>query len=239
MDLGSARKRAQGPAGPPSDGHEARETPEIVPGPVSAARGSAVRRAVDVIGALGLLVLTFPVLVVGAVRVWWVAGRPVFFAHRRVGRGGAPFWCWKLRTMETGAEERLRRDRELRRRHRDKGFKLPEGEDPRVVPGTEWLRRSHIDELPQLVNVLRGEMSLIGPRPLVREELALYGDEWRILVSRRPGLVGAWTSLGSERPPYPERAELELDYVRRAGLWTDVRIVVRTLTAPFRRRVGG
>jgi lipopolysaccharide/colanic/teichoic acid biosynthesis glycosyltransferase len=186
-----------------------------------------------------LLVLGLPVLMVGAAAVWWVAGRPVFFAHRRVGRGGRPFSCWKLRTMQVGAEEALGQDEALRRKHRAQGFKLPESEDPRVIARLEWIRRSHIDELPQLVNVLRGDMSLIGPRPVVHEELACYGSEWTTLVSRRPGVVGAWTAMGRARPPYPERARIEIEYVRGAGLGADLSILLRTLLLPFRRRTRG
>lgn len=243
MELGSAPRergeRRERGGRPPVSRRTDQEGRDVLPGPIPATGGSGLGRLIDIIGAGALLVLSFPVLAVGMAAVWRASGRPVFFAHRRIGLGGRPFRCWKLRTMETGAEERLREDATLRRRHRANGFKLPEDEDPRVIPGTEWLRRTHVDELPQLLNVLKGEMSLVGPRPVVRDELALYGEAWTVLLSRRPGVVGAWTALGAGRPPYPERAELELDYVRRAGLWTDLAILLRTLTAPFRRRVGG
>lgn len=196
-----------------------------------------LRRTMDVVGASLLLVATSPLLLLGVATVWLVAGRPVFFGHRRVGRGGHPFLCWKLRTMERDAEERLERDAELRRRYVGNDFKLPHGEDPRVLSGTEWLRRLHIDELPQLVNVLAGDMSLVGPRPLVEEELAQYGEAQRVLLSRRPGLAGAWTAR-ADRPAYPERARVELEYVERAGLRADVGILLRTALAVLRRWTG-
>lgn len=229
-------RRMPGPVPRPTPGR----TPDAAPaaGAFTAADGS-VRRVCDVVGAAILLVLSLPALIVGMAAVWRAAGRPLFFAHRRVGRGGRSFACWKLRTMHVGAEDVLGRDDELRLRHREHGFKLPEAEDPRVIDRLEWMRGTHLDELPQLVNVLRGDMSLIGPRPVVREELACYGSEWTTLVSRRPGIIGAWTAEGGARPPYPERARLELDYVRRAGLRADLSILVRTALSPFRRRAGG
>ena len=203
----------------------------------SARLGLDLRRGLDVLGATVLLVVASPLLAVGAAAVWVVSGRPILFGHRRVGKGGRPFRCWKLRTMEPGAEERLERDRELKRRYVENGFKLPHDQDPRVLAGTGWLRRSHVDELPQLLNVIRGDMSLVGPRPLVEEELGLYGEERDLLLSRRPGLAGAWTAR-RDRPPYPERARLELEYVRNGGLGTDVGILVRTALAVVGRWVG-
>jgi lipopolysaccharide/colanic/teichoic acid biosynthesis glycosyltransferase len=140
--------------------------------------------------------------------------------------------------MQADAEERLSRDGELKQRYVREGFKIADGEDPRVLPGMEWLRRTHIDELPQLVNVLRGEMSLVGPRPLVEEELGLYGEGRWTLLSRRPGVTGAWTAQGANRPPYPERARLELEYVRRAGLQTDLAILLRTARVVVGRWIG-
>lgn len=195
------------------------------------------RRALDVLAATILLVATAPLLVVGAATVWVASGRPILFGHRRVGKGGRPFRCWKLRTMEAGAEERLERDHELKRRYVENGFKLPHDQDPRVLSGTGWLRRTHVDELPQLLNVLRGDMSLVGPRPLVEEELALYGEGRDLLLSRRPGLAGAWTAR-VDRPPYPQRARLELEYVRNADLRTDAGILLRTMLAVLRRWTG-
>lgn len=252
MDVGPLPRRSvedeARPARPSAPEHTASPVPaadptagsgSVLPGRVPVRPDSRLRRAADLVGAALLLMVAAPLLVVGAGAVWLAAGRPIFFAHRRVGKGGRPFRCWKLRTMERGAEERLREDPELRRRHRESDFKLPEDDDPRVIPGTEWLRRSHLDELPQLVNVVRGEMSLVGPRPVVREELECYGEEWRTLLSVRPGLAGAWTAEGPRRPPYPERARLELEYVRRAGFVTDVVLLVRNLLALVRRRAGG
>lgn len=200
---------------------------------------SVLRRTGDVAGAVLLLGLALPVLAVSALAVLLTSGRPVFFGHERVGRHGRPFRCWKLRTMVVGAEDRLRKDPRLRRRYVQNGFKIPEEEDPRVTPVGRWLRRRHLDELPQLVNVLNGTMSLVGPRPLVREELSRYGRDAQELLSVKPGIVGEWASRGRARPTYPERAELELRYVRKRSPGRDLRILARSVGAVLRGQAEG
>ncbi|HUE95789.1 MAG TPA: sugar transferase [Longimicrobiaceae bacterium] len=193
------------------------------------ARLDPLRRALDIASALLLLVLSSPLLLLGAMLVLLGSGRPVFFGHVRVGQGGRSFRCWKLRTMTPGAESWLTNDPMLRERHARNGYKLPTHEDPRVTRVGAWLRRTHIDELPQLVNVLNGTMSLVGPRPIVEEELAHYGGTRSELLTVPPGVVGAWTSRGRRRPPYPERARVELAYLRARSLRGDLRILVETL----------
>lgn len=193
-------------------------------------RGSA-RRATDVAAALLLLVVLSPLLLAGMAVVGVAGGRPVFFGHRRVGRGGRLFLCWKLRTMGVDAERLLDRDPALRELHAANGFKLPLDSDPRVTRWGRWLRRTYVDEIPQLFNVLGGTMSLVGPRPVVPSELQLFGDGAADLLRVKPGIFGAWTSLGRARPPYPERAALEVDYARRRSLALDLLILCRSVVA--------
>ena len=195
-----------------------------------AIRGSSARIA-DFGGACLLLALASPLLVVGAAMVLLTSGKPVFFAHVRVGRRGRPFRCWKLRTMRSDAEEFLLSDPELSRRYVENGFKLPIAQDPRVLPGGAWMRRLYLDELPQLWNVIRGDMSLVGPRPVVARELDLFGDNVTALLERRPGVFGEWTSRGRRRPPYPERVRVEMEYVNDPSLRRTVRILVRSVGA--------
>lgn len=187
-----------------------------------------LRRAADVAGAVVLLAATLPLLAGAAVAVLLTSGRPIFFGHIRVGRDGLPFRCWKLRTMEVGAEDRLREDVDLHRLYVENGFKVPAERDPRLTPVGRHLRRRYLDELPQLFNVLNGTMSLVGPRPLVRDELAWYGEAAGELLAVRPGIVGEWTSRGPARPDYPERARLELDYVRGRTPGRDLQILSRS-----------
>ena len=198
-----------------------------------AIRGSAVRVA-DLVGACLLLALASPLLAAGAALVFVTSGRPVLFAHVRVGRWGRPFRCWKLRTMRSDAEKLLVVDAELRRRYVVNGFKLPSDQDPWVLRGGAWLRRLYVDELPQLWNVIRGDMSLVGPRPVVARELALFGDDITALLERRPGVFGEWTSRGRRRPPYPERVHVEMEYVNDPSLRRSVRILVRSVGAVVR-----
>jgi lipopolysaccharide/colanic/teichoic acid biosynthesis glycosyltransferase len=193
-----------------------------------------MRRAIDIAGACLLLLLMGPLLVLGAALVLLASGRPVFFGHLRVGRNGRPFRCWKLRTMRPDAQAMLDRDPALRDRYIRNDFKLPLQEDPRITPVGRFLRRWHLDELPQLINVLNGTMSLVGPRPIVREELAQYGAGAAELLTARPGIVGAWTSHGRKRPGYPERVAVELEYVRSATARRDLAILVRSIPVVLR-----
>jgi undecaprenyl-phosphate galactose phosphotransferase len=189
------------------------------------------RRLLDIAGAVILVVLSAPILLVGMLVVRLADGRPIFFGHQRLGRNGQPFRCWKLRTMSVGAEEALERDPTLHRLHRHNDFKLPSSHDPRVAPWGRLLRRTYVDETPQLFNVLAGRMSLVGPRPIVREELELFGPDGEALLTVKPGIFGAWSSLGRSRPPYPLRAQMELEYVRERTWRHDVRILARSVRA--------
>jgi lipopolysaccharide/colanic/teichoic acid biosynthesis glycosyltransferase len=228
MDLSAQARRA--PAPPPSEALERNEKTDDIQGDTRRPRGAdSVRRVADVALSLLLIVISAPLLAVGMAVVAAGAGRPLFFGHRRMSRGGRVFRCWKLRTMRVDAEKVLELRPELRRLHRQNGFKLPASRDPRIVPGGRWLRRTHLDELPQLFNVLKGDMSLVGPRPIVRDELEHFGRDASTLLSVRPGIFGEWTSRGRARPPYPERARIEVESVRRRTLIGDVRVLVRSV----------
>ena len=188
-----------------------------------------MKRTFDLVGASILLVLSLPLLLLAAVGVKLSFSGPVFFGHERVGKGNKPFRCLKLRTMVVDAEKWLESDPELKNRHRGNGYKLPRTEDPRVTSLGHFLRFTHLDELPQLINVLKGEMSLVGPRPLVEEELKWYGEKRDELLSVRPGIFGAWTCQGKHRVDYPARAEVELEYVRDHSLAMDAAILLKNL----------
>lgn len=209
---------------------ERRSGGELYPLPAE----SRVRRLARLVGAGVLLLLALPILGAGALLVLLGSGRPAFFGHVRVGRGGRLFRCWKLRTMKPGSELRLLNDDALRARYARNGYKLPLGDDPRITRVGRILRRSHIDEIPQLLNVLNGTMALVGPRPVIEEELREYGDEAVELLRARPGIFGEWTSRGRARPGYPERAAIELRYLRTRSLRTDLRILVRSIPVVLR-----
>ncbi len=193
-----------------------------------------LRRLGDIAGASVLLVVLLPLLAVAALAVLIESGRPIFFGHLRLGRGGRLYRCWKLRTMHVGAEARLEREPHLKERYVQNGYKLPSAIDPRVTKIGRVLRRTYVDEIPQLLNVLHGSMSLIGPRPIVPAELAWYGSNSKELLQSKPGIFGEWTSRGDARPSYPERAHMELNYVRRRTLGADLAILLRTIPVVLR-----
>jgi exopolysaccharide production protein ExoY len=195
-------------------------------------RHEAISRMLDVTVALILLVFLLPVLALVALLVLVADPGPVIFAHQRVGRDGRSFPCYKFRSMYVGAEERLARILALRpdlRREWEESHKLTD--DPRVTPIGRFLRFSSLDELPQLVNVLKGEMSLVGPRPIVAAEVPRYGrfiaDYYRI----KPGLTGLWQVSGRSSTTYRRRVASDVLYARRKCLALDLRILVVTVPA--------
>jgi lipopolysaccharide/colanic/teichoic acid biosynthesis glycosyltransferase len=155
-----------------------------------------------------------------------VDGAPVLFRQRRIGLHGRPFWCVKFRTMVPDAEERLA-DIEHLSEIDGPAFKLTD--DPRITQTGRWLRRSSLDELPQLWNVLRGEMSIVGPRPAPPREVDRYSIWHRRRLSMRPGLTGLWQVSARSASEFDRRVELDLDYIDRWSLWMDVKILLRTI----------
>jgi exopolysaccharide production protein ExoY len=198
--------------------------------------GRIVRRGIDIVGSLVLLALLSPVLIAVACLVWWRLGRPIVFVQKRIGWGGQLFNLYKFRSMVANAEEVLRASPEVWERYVASNYKLAENEDPRVTPLGRLLRRASLDELPQLWNVLRGDMSLVGPRPIVPDEIAAYGDYGRLLLRAKPGLTGLWQVSGRSRIAYPERARLDLSYVGERSLGLDLMILLRTLPVVISRR---
>ena len=191
-----------------------------------------LKRAFDIVGASAALVLLAPVLVVSALAIKLTSRGPVLFRQRRVGRSGEPFDMFKFRTMYDGAD--ADKPSLLHRNEADGLFKI--AEDPRVTPVGRWLRRTSLDEVPQFVNVLKGEMSLVGPRPLVLEEDARIEGWFRRRLDVTPGMTGAWQVLGSSRIPL--RDMVTIDYLYRANwsLWLDVKILLRTVPHVLRRQ---
>jgi lipopolysaccharide/colanic/teichoic acid biosynthesis glycosyltransferase len=192
-----------------------------------------VKHGLDRLAASLLLILALPVLLAIAVAVRLTSRGPVFYLQTRPGRHGRPFRMWKFRTMVDGAEHRLP-EMLQRHGHRDDPLfpKLPD--DPRVTRVGRLLRKYSLDELPQLVNVLRGDMSLVGPRPHQSGEVALYGPyEWgRLRV--RPGLTGLWQVSGRSALSWEKSIALDLAYIEQWSLATDARILLRTPFAVLR-----
>jgi lipopolysaccharide/colanic/teichoic acid biosynthesis glycosyltransferase len=187
-----------------------------------------VKRILDLGGAgLGLVVFS-PLLAALALLIKLTSRGPVFFRQERAGRGGRPFLLLKFRSMREDAE--LRR-RELAHLSEMQGPVFKMRRDPRITWLGRILRRSSLDELPQLLNVLRGEMSLVGPRPLPLDEAAHLPPRLQQRHAVRPGLTGLWQVSGRNDLPFARMMELDLAYVGRASLWLDVRILTRTIPA--------
>jgi len=191
-----------------------------------------VKRAFDLIGASILLVVTSPLLTIAMLAIKRGTPGPVFFRQTRVGRGGRPFEMIKLRTMVDGADAMKPDLAGLNEAHGL--FKIHD--DPRITAQGRWLRRTHLDELPQLINVIRNEMSLVGPRPLVLDEDRRVTGTDRRRLHLTPGMTGHWQILGAARVPLAEMVKLDYLYVANWSLWGDFKILARTLPVMVGRR---
>jgi exopolysaccharide production protein ExoY len=204
------------------------DEPELPRRARGAILADAVKRVVDLLGSLLLIVALSPVLLVIAIAIRIDSPGPILFAHRRLGRDGRHFDCLKFRTMGTDAEHRVFQDESLRHHYVSNHFKIPAELDPRITRLGRFLRRSSLDELPQLWNVLKGDMALVGPRPIVALEATHYGDKLDDLLSVRPGITGHWAVSGRSQVGYPARVEIELEYIRNRSFRTDLAIIART-----------
>ena len=195
---------------------------------------AATRRVLDVAFAAILITIFAPLIGALAVLIRLEDGGSALFAHERVTRGGRAFRCWKLRTMRTDTVSELLEDAGAWAAYVEDDFKVRDASDPRITRIGRLLRASYLDELPQLWNVIRGDMSLVGPRPIVESELAWYGPLAGELLSVRPGISGAWQL--TDHVAYPERTFVELAYVRRRSVALDLRIIVLTVFTLLTRR---
>lgn len=194
------------------------------------------RRDLDIIGALCCLLLTAPVFLFLAL-LMTTDGGAMLFAHRRIGRYGIGFNCWKLRTMVVGAEECLTdylyyNPEAMAEWKRDHKLEV----DPRITPIGRFLRRTSLDELPQMWNVLVGDMSLVGPRPVTEREMReRYGQYAGVVMSVKPGITGAWQVSGRNDVDYEHRILLDAHYVRSRRLITDIGILFKTISVVIAR----
>ena len=180
------------------------------------------------------ILLTLPVLLALALAVRLGSPGPALFRQGRLGLGGRRFEVLKFRTMCRDAEAALSEHPGLREAYLEHGYKLPSAADPRVTRLGRLLRRTSLDELPQLFNVLRGEMSLVGPRPVVPEEIVEYGADADVVLSVKPGITGLWQVSGRNDVGYPRRARLDVAYVTNWSLLLDLRVLSRTPAAVLR-----
>lgn len=187
------------------------------------------KRALD----LGMVLIAAPVAVVliGLLAVVNIAaGGSPFYAQQRVGKGGKLFQCWKLRTMVVNSDVLLKELLEkCPHSHREWAASNKLNNDPRITRFGQFLRKSSLDELPQLWNILKGDMSIVGPRPVVIEELEKYGDSAQHYLSMRPGLTGIWQTNGRNTVSYDARVAMDVTYQKRVSLPLDLRIIMSTV----------
>jgi lipopolysaccharide/colanic/teichoic acid biosynthesis glycosyltransferase len=202
-------------------------------------RVATMKRGLDIIGAFALLLMLAPLFLLIAALMKLTSRGPVFFRQQRIGRGAKPFEILKFRTMYTGADHALhqefvtrliKKNGEVHEPGKNAPFKI--ANDPRITPIGRILRKTSFDELPQLWNVLRGDMSLVGPRPPIQYEVEQY-EPWhcRRVLEAKPGITGLWQVSGRSRTTFDEMVRLDLRYARTCSLWTDIKILLATPAA--------
>ena len=201
------------------------------------AAAAALGRVLDVVVALLALIALAPLMALATAAIVLERRGPILFAHQRIGREGRSFAVFKFRKMAVDGDEILRAHLETdaaARAEWEEGHKLRK--DPRVTTLGHILRSSSLDELPQLFNVLRGEMSIVGPRPIVLAEVARYGDLFPDYCSVRPGITGIWQVSGRNNISYRRRVEMDALYARRKSVLLDLRLMIATIPAVLMRR---
>lgn len=196
-----------------------------------------VKRSMDVIGALIGILLMLCVMVLCSVFCWAGPNKgPILFRQKRIGQYGEPFEIYKFRSMVQNAEDVLKKDELLYKKYVANDYKIAAEEDPRITSFGRFIRKTSLDEFPQFLNVLKGEMSLVGPRPLVQAELNEYHDKKGLLLSAKPGMTGYWQICGRSNVRYPERVDIELYYVQHQSILLDIEILCKTIGMVIMRK---
>lgn len=193
-----------------------------------------LKRIIDFSLTLILIILSFPVWILAIMAIWLDSGWPVFYKHLRVGQFGCKFWIYKFRTMVKNADEVLyQQDPKLLKRFKAGDWKLEN--DPRITKLGRFLRNLTIDEFPQFINVLRGEMSLVGPRAYIKKELDEQTKKYPLtktwidtILSVKPGITGPWQTSGRNEISFDKRAKMDLNYACHYSFWGDLLIMLKT-----------
>jgi lipopolysaccharide/colanic/teichoic acid biosynthesis glycosyltransferase len=193
-------------------------------------RSDIAKRLFDIVFSLSVLILCAPIYLILAAAIACTSSGSVFYVQERVGKNYRHFGCIKFRTMVPNADrvldEMMARSADLRQEFSE-NFKLKH--DPRITKIGKFLRITSLDEFPQFINVLKGEMSVVGPRPLVPEEIEKYGNSIDKVLTIRPGITGLWQVSGRNDIPYAQRIRIDVSYVKRRNFWLDLRIVILTV----------
>ena len=205
--------------------------------PVALGVGVDLQRSIDLVITLMALLFLLPLMATVALAVWLSDRGPVFFGHERIGHMGLTFRCWKFRSMAVNGEQILAAyldESPLARAEWERDHKLRD--DPRITPLGRLLRKTSLDELPQLWNVLIDEMSLVGPRPIVVAEIPRYKNHFEDYCRCRPGITGLWQISGRNDVSYDQRVALDVQYARTRSIWLNLSIMINTIPAVFLRK---
>ena len=192
-----------------------------------------VKRILSILCSVISIIVLSPLFIIISLVVKISSKGSVFFIHERIGFQGKKFKLIKFRTMVDNAEDMIAAFTPEQKKAWEENFKLKD--DPRITKIGKFLRKTSLDELPQLINILKGDMSFVGPRPIVEDELSWYGDNKEKLLSVKPGLTGWWAVNGRSDVPYPERCDLELYYVDHFSFGLDLKIIIKTFGAIIKK----
>lgn len=190
------------------------------------------KRLFDLIcSGIGLILLSPIFLIICIVIKCYEPKGTILFKQKRIGKDGEYFYIYKFRSMRMNADKILENDAKLYTKYIDSGYKLDPKEDPRITKLGLFIRKTSIDELPQLINVLKGEMSLVGPRPIVEQEIVEYEKQNKVneFLRMKPGITGIWQISGRSNVGYPERVDLEISYLNNQSIMNDFKIILSTL----------
>lgn len=191
------------------------------------------KRAFDFFSSLVAIIVFLPVFVVIIIAIKLESKGPAVFGHKRLGQDGKVMKVYKFRSMVQNADEVMKNFTKEQKEEFAKNFKLEN--DPRITKVGDFLRKTSLDELPQLFNILIGNMTVVGPRPIVEKEIEKYGIYGDKLLSVKPGLTGLWQSSGRSDTTYEERVELDMEYIDNRSFWGDIKIILMTVVVVLRK----
>lgn len=192
-----------------------------------------IKRIIDIILSAIAFILLLPIFLIIAIIIKIDSKGTVFFKHKRIGKHGKDIYIYKFRTMKPNAENMIKDFTEEQMKEFKESYKLKD--DPRITKVGKVLRKTSLDELPQLINILKGELSIIGPRPVIEEELEKYEENKEKFLSVTPGLTGYWQANGRSSTTYEERMDMELYYVDNCSLWLDIKVFFKTIISVLKK----
>jgi len=202
------------------------------------------KRTIDIVGSLILLIIFSPIMLITMILIKISSPGPIFFRQKRVGKNSHQFWMYKFRSMYTGDNDKRLRENypDLWKKYKESGWKLEMSEDPRITPIGKKIRSLTIDEFPQLVNVLKGDMSLVGPRAYREEELQEQEKKYPktkkyidIIRSAKPGITGVWQTSGRNDISFEQRAKMDAGYIKKESFLDEILIILKTPTSMLSR----